>query len=195
MIHPPFVQAVFHHIFICAIEDISSSISTSDMYSLEFETAGGFSIMSVRFWKGESLVRVQLYRCLISIGIPASYFTGASRLLSVSSSSPKLVSVSGCPASVLQTFDDCELFNYGIQYPFRFDIFSEPALMHQSDSNVFGTTDFHSQLKYLIVNLSGILVRPWIPQATELAKVSIFSLSFLPKVVDLYGISPHVLGN
>ena len=144
------------------------------MYSLEFETSGRFRTLSVRFWKGESLVRVQLYRCLISLGIPASYFAGASRLLSVTSSTPKLVSVSGCPASVLQAFDDCELFVYGVQYPFRFDAFSLPTLMHQSDANVFGTIDFHSQLKYLIVSLSGVLVRPWISQAPELAKVSIF---------------------
>ena len=87
------------------------------------------------------------------LGIPASYFAGVSRLFSVTSLDPKLVSVSGCSASVLQGFDENEQFIYGVQYPFQFDAFSLPTLMHQSDANVFGTVDFYSQLKYLIVAL------------------------------------------
>ena len=108
---------------ICGIEVISHQITSSDKYSLEFETIGRTRMMSIRFWKDDSLVRVQLYRCPLAQGIPASYFAGASRFLSVTSSKPKLVSVSGCSASVVQAIDDSEEFLYNVQYPFRFDPF------------------------------------------------------------------------
>ena len=142
------------------------------MYSLEFETMGRLRVMSVRFWKGDTLVRVQMYQCPLAQGMPGSYFSGASRLLSVTSSKPKLVSVSGCPAPVVQSFDDCEDFLYGVQYPFRFDVFSLPTIMHQTDANVFGTVDIFSQLKFLVVSLSGVLVHSWTTEAPELTKVS-----------------------
>ena len=129
-------------------------------------------MVSVRFWKGDALVRVQLYRCPLAQGVPGSYFAGASRLLSVISSKLKLVSVSGCSASVMPSFDDCEEFLYGVQYPFRFDVFSLPAIMRQFDANVFGIVDIFSQLQYLIVTLSGVLSHPWTTETPELTKVS-----------------------
>ena len=78
------------------------------MYAPELETIGRFYLMSVRLWKDDTSVRVQMYRCPISIGIPGSYFAGASRLLSVTSANPKFDRVSGCSASVVQAFDDSE---------------------------------------------------------------------------------------
>ena len=142
------------------------------MYSLEFETNGRTRTMSVRFWRDYTLVRVQIYRCLLALGLPGSYFAGASRLLSITSSKPKLVSVSGCSASIVQSFDDSEEFLYGVQYPFRFDVFSLPSIMHQTDVNVFGIVDMFYHLKFLVVALSGILVHPWTVNTPELAKVS-----------------------
>ena len=142
------------------------------MYSLEFETNGRTRTMSVRFWKDDTLVRVQEYRCPLTLGMPGSYFPGASRLLSITSSKPKLVSVSGCSASIVQSFDDSEEFLYGVQNPFRFDVFSQPVIMHQTDPNVFGIVDMFSQLKFLVVALSGVLVHPWTVDTPELAKVS-----------------------
>ena len=142
------------------------------MYSLEFETVGRTRMMSVRFWKDDNLVRVQVHRCLLTQGIASNYFSGASRLLSVVSSKPKLVSVSGCSAPIVQTFDNCEELSFGVQYPFRFDVFSLSTLMHQSDSNVFGTIDIFSQLKFLVVTLRGVLDQPWTVNAPELTKVT-----------------------
>ena len=141
------------------------------MYSLEFEVSGRSRMMSVRFWKDDSLVRVQIYRCPLAHGVPASYFSGISRLLSITSTKPKLVSVSGCSVSVVQAIDDSEEFTYNVQYPFRFDAFSLSSIMHQSDTNVFGTVDIFSQLKFLIVTLSGILIQSWTVDAPELTRV------------------------
>ena len=44
------------------------------MYSLEYEVIARSRLMSVRFWKQDVLVRVQLHRCLLSSGIPGRYF-------------------------------------------------------------------------------------------------------------------------
>ena len=154
---------------------------SSVLYSLQFETVGRTRVMTVRFWKGDALVRVRLYCCPLAQGVPGSYFARASRLLSVISSKPKLVSVSGCSASVIQSFDDCEEFLYGVQYPFRFDAFSLPAIMHQFDANVFGIVDIFSQLQRLIVTLSGVLSHPWTTETPELTKVSSSYHSSVPR--------------
>ena len=50
-------------------------------------------------------------------------------------------------------------------------LFSLSSIMHQSDTNVFGTVDIFSQLKFLIVTLSGILIQSWTVDAPELTKV------------------------
>ena len=142
-------------------------------------------MISVRFWKDDSLVRVQVYRCPLAQGIPASYFAGASRLLSVTSSKPKLVSVSGCSASVVQAIDDTEEFLYNVQYPFRFDAFPLSTIMHQTEANMFGIVDIFSQLKFLVVTLSGILVQSWTADAPELTKVSPTCFSSCPRNVNL----------
>ena len=142
------------------------------MYSLEFEANGRTRTMSVRFWRDDTLVRVQLYRCPLALGMPGKYFAGASRLLSITCSKPKLVSVSGCSASIVQSFDYCKEFLYGVQYPFRFDVFSLPSIMHQADVNVFGIVDMFSQSKFLVVALCGVLVHSWTVNTPELAKVS-----------------------
>ena len=84
------------------------------------------------------------FRYIVVQGIPGSYFAGASRLLSVTSSKPKLVSVCGCSASVVQAFDDSEEFLYVVQDPFHFDVFSLSTIMYQTDAIVFGTVDIFS---------------------------------------------------
>ena len=111
------------------------------MYSREYEVIDSSRPMSVRFWK-DVLVRVQMYRCPLSSGIPGSDVAGIFRLLSVISAKPILVSVSGCSASVVQSFDISKQFRQCIQYPFRFDAYSLPTLMHQGVENVFGSIDF-----------------------------------------------------
>ena len=150
---------------------MSHHIALNDMYALEFEATGRNQTMSVRFWKENTLVRVPLFRCPLVAGFPSNFITGLSRLLSVISFKPGLVSVSGCPASLVRTLDNCGLFSRGVQYPFRFDVLSLQALMYKEGGSVFGPMDFFSQLRYLIVFLSGILTEPWTLESPELTKV------------------------
>ena len=147
---------ISHHIFTCAIEDLAHDITLNDMYAFEFEVIGRNQIMSVRFWKENTLVWVPLFRCPLVAGFPSTFIMGLSRLLSVVSFKPGLVSVSGCPASLVRTLDNCGLFSRGVQYPFRFDVLSLQTLMHKEGGGVFEPMDFFSPLRYLIVFLSSI---------------------------------------
>ena len=115
------------------------------MYALEFDVISRSQVMSVQFWKEGSLVRMSLFRCPLIAGFPQTYVAGISRLLSAISTIPGLVSVSGCPAALVRTLDNCGMFPYGIQYPFRFDVMSLQTLMYQEGRSVFGPIDF-SQL-------------------------------------------------
>ena len=142
------------------------------MYALEFEVIGRSQVMSVRFWKEGSLVRMPLFRCPLIAGSPQTYVAGISRLLSAISTKPGLVSVSGCPAALVRALDNCGMFPHRIQYPFRFDVMSLQTLMYQEGGSVFGPIDFFSQLRYLMVFLSGILTEPWTLETPELTKVS-----------------------
>ena len=110
---------ISHHIFTCVIEDLAHHIALNDMYALEFEVIGRNQIMSVRFWKENTLVWVPLFRCPLVAGFPSTFITGLSRLLSVVSFKPGLVIVSGCYASLVRTLDNCGLFSRGVQYPFQ----------------------------------------------------------------------------
>ena len=141
------------------------------MYALEFGVLGRNRVMSVRFWKEGSLVRMPLFRCPLIAGFPMTHITGISRLLSAISTKPGLVSVSGCPASLVRTLDNCGMFPRGVQYPFRFDVLSLQTLMYQQGGSVFGPIDFFSQLRYLIMFLSGVLTESLTLEAPEMTKL------------------------
>ena len=141
------------------------------MYALDFEVIGRNQILSVRFWKENTSVRVPLFRCPLVAGFPSTFITGLSPLLSVISFKPGLASVSGCPASLVRNLDNYGLFPRGVQYPIRFDALSLQTLMHKEGGGVFGSMDFFSQLRYLIVFLSGILTEPWTLESPELTKL------------------------
>ena len=156
------------------LADISSQVIATGMYSIEFTTAGVYRCMSIRFWRGDSLVRVELHRHLQSDAYPDCYLSAISCLLSCVSSKPNLVSISGCSSMVFQAFESSKLYEHGIQYPFRFEAFSLPDLMHPNalqTTHVFGRIDMFSQLKYLVVFLRGSPSQPWAPQCPELCKV------------------------
>ena len=136
----------------------SSHVIATGMYSIEFTTAGIYRYMSVRFWRGDSLVRVGLHKHLQTDEYPECYLSVISCLLSCVSSKPNLVSISGCSSMVFQALESSDLYNYGIQYPFRFQAFSVPDFMHPNPlqtSHVFGHIDMFSQLKYLVFFLRG----------------------------------------
>ena len=144
------------------------------MYSIEFTTQGRSRCMSVRFWKGDSLVRVELHRHDLLESTPGSYLGAISFLLSFIPSKPNLVSISGCTSMVFQALESSGLIDYGIQYPFRFDVFSLRKLMHPSvleSCYVFGPVDIFAQLTFLVAFLNGCTDQPWALQCPELIKV------------------------
>ena len=44
------------------------------MYALDFEVTGRNQILTVRFWKENTLVRVPLFRCPLVAGFPSTFF-------------------------------------------------------------------------------------------------------------------------
>ena len=163
---------MFHHVFISGLSDIGNSIDSLGAYSVEFEERGQFCFLSVRFWKGDVLCRVMLSRFGRTIPHPTGYFGTLSRLMSGISVQPDLVCVSGCLSEVVQSFEKSGLFKKGVQYPFRFDEFNLPRIMHRQNFSVFGRVDFFSVLDHLISSLRGALYHSWTLETPELVKVS-----------------------
>ena len=124
-------QTIFHHIFLCGVSDIAHHVSTSGYYSLEFETKGTYSYLSIRFWKKDTLCVVKLFRYRTASEPAAGVLMAISRLLSVLSVQPQIVSVSGCPAELIPVLEHSSYFERGIECPFRFDALSLPAKMHE----------------------------------------------------------------
>ena len=166
-------KVIFHHIFLCGIADIAYQVSITGQYSLEFETQGTFSFISIRFWKGDSLTVVRLLRYRTASEPAAGLLLALSRLLSVLSAQPQIVSVSGCPAELIPLLERSCFFQKGIEYPFRFDALSLPTKMHERWGSVFGAISFFSQLKFLIPFLDGCSGQPWVARMPEFVKVRV----------------------
>ena len=148
---------LFHHIFVVGLEDIGTSILNEGSYSLEFCCRGPFQYLSVRFWKGETLCKVELARFGRATTFPAGDITMISKLLSSISNIPNIVCCSGCPKDLIALLDGCNFVEHGLQYPFRFDEFSFSSLLHKRKGSVFGPIDFCSVLRFLIVRLEPAL--------------------------------------
>ena len=168
---------MFHHVFVIGLSDIGNSINGFGAYSIEFDERDQFCFMSVRFWKGDFLCRVTINRVARTVPYPTGFFGTMSRLMSAISAQSRLVSISGGPAEVFQTFDKCVYFKKGVQYPFRFDEFNLARLMHRQNFSVFGRVDFFSVLEHLISALRGALYQSWTLDTLELTKVG-FRVSF-----------------
>ena len=174
---------MFHHVFITGISDIGDSINNFGAYSVEFEERGQFCFMSVRFWKENTLCLVTINRFARTVAHPTGFFGTLSRLISAISTQSGLVPVSGCPPEVFQALDEDSYFKKGVQFPFRFDEFELPRIMHRQNFSVFGRVDFFSVLEHLILSLRGTLYQSWTLDAPELVKV--ISYSFRPFSVCL----------
>ena len=165
-------QAIFQHFFISALSDIAEQVTTQQCFAIEFETAGVYRYMTVKFWKGQELCRVLICRT----SLPASDVTGElgslARFLSTVSIQPDVVACSGCHVDLLKTIDQSEYFPQGVQSCFRFEQLSLPTLMHKSKNSVFGQIDFFSVLQALMVSLCGSLTEEWAMRSPELTKVS-----------------------
>ena len=101
-IYFPF-QAVFQHVFNCAMSDIADHISTSQCFALEFEDEGASRFMSLRYWKGQHLCRVVICHS----GLPTTDLTGElvslTRILSAVSTKADIVACFGCPPDLVRT--------------------------------------------------------------------------------------------
>ena len=91
---------VFHHIFLCPIQDISTQVLAEGAYSLEFETRGHFKHLSIRFWKEDSSCKVQLARCGWVSSSPSAENTLSAQVVAAISQTPDIVCVSGCPLKI-----------------------------------------------------------------------------------------------
>ena len=118
--------------------------------------------------------RVELCRHALASAYPGNFLGAVARLLSSVLAEPNLVSISGCPSAILQTFDQCELFKHTVQFPFRFEVVSSPRLMHQKYERFLGKIDFFSQLKYLVVFVNDSLDQVWMLECPNLSKVIFF---------------------
>ena len=167
-----FLQTIFHHVFLLrGIEDIGHHVNTSGFYSLEFEYKGSFSVMSIRFWKNDSLTKCQLTRYPSSTDLAVGQLQSRAKVLSAFSTGPQVVCLSDCSLAILRTLETSTLLKKGIEYPFRFNSLSLTTLMHRKVGSVFGRIDFYTQLKYLVAFLSGCQCEPWIVHTPELSKV------------------------
>ena len=162
---------MFHHVFLRGMEDIAQSVNSCGAYSLEFEPHGNQCILSIRYWKASTLAKVQLCKYPLPSDPGPSQLLMISRLLSFLSTLPQIACVSGCTSEVLRSVELSGLFKKGIEYPFRFNAFSLPKLMHQLEGSVFGRIDFFTQLKYLLAFLNNSLDEPWMSSCPELTKV------------------------
>ena len=162
------------------MSDIAHHVSTTGHYSLEFETRGTYSFLSIHFWKKDTLRVVKLFRYRTASEPAAGVLMANSRLLSVLSTQPQIVSVSGCPAELIPVLEHSSYFEKGVEYPFRFDALSLPNKMHERWGSVFGAVSSFSQLKFLIALLVGSAEQSWASLMPEFIKVAI--LYFRPRV-------------
>ena len=160
------------------MEDIANQIVASLHYGIEFERRGTNRLMSICFWKGAKFCRVYVCRSGLSGTGLTEELGSLSRLLSVVSTAPDIVAISGCPVDLIRTVDKHPSYPRGVQSCFRFESLDLRALMHKSSYSVFGHLDMFAVLQRLLVSLGGSLTEDWISDSTELVRVSSCSLFF-----------------
>ena len=163
---------MFHHYFGCLLKDLSEQLLTTGQFALEFETSGQFRYAYIRFWKGDSLVKVFMCRYGLQSPPLAGEMRVLSRVLSEVSTKPQLVACSGSPCDFIQTVDESGLFQRAIHSFFRFDTVDLQSIMQRDAYSVFARIDFFSVMQGLIVSLGGSLFLSWILECPELSKVT-----------------------
>ena len=143
-------------------------------YSLEFVKQGVFLLVFIRFWRKDELCRVFLKRTGRVLGQSSAELCLIADVMAALSTSPNIVSCSGCSLETIQLVDNSPYFEYGLQRPLRFEDFSIARLMHKESYSVFGRIDFHSVLKYLVVFLGGCLDCDWTLMTPVLAEVGFY---------------------
>ena len=153
-------QAIFHHVFLRGMEDVAQSSNETGLYSVEFEPQGSFEIASLRYWKSDYLVKIELCRYSLASCPYHNQLLVIARLLSFLSTAPQIVCISGCTSDVLQAIEDSKLLEKGIEYPLRYQAISLPKMMLKRKGSVFGRIDMHTQLKFLLASWPTTLMSP-----------------------------------
>ena len=179
-------QAIFQHVFNCMMDDIADQVTASQHFRVEFERRGTNRLMTLRFWKGAKLCRVFICRSGVSGTGLAEQLGSLSRLLSVVSTAPDKVAISGCPVDLIRTVDRHPSYPRDVQSCFRFESLNLQTLMHKAKYSVFGHIDMFSVLQCLLVSLGGSLSEDWIIEsaAAELVWVSLFLLNLIGESLE-----------
>ena len=172
-------QAIFQHVFNCMMNDIAEQVTASQHFGVEFERRGTNRLITLHFWKGAKLCRVFICRSGLSSTGLAEELGSLSRLLSVISTAPDIVAISGCPVDLIQTVDRHPSYPRGVQSCFRFESLNLQTLMHKANYSVFGHIDMFSVLQCLLFSLGGSLSEDWNIESAELVRVSLFLLNLI----------------
>ena len=108
-----------------------------------------------------------------SLALDSEELGSLSRLLSVVSTAPDIVAISGCAVDLIKTVDHHPAYPRGVQSCFRFELLDLRTLMHKRNYSVFGHIDMFSVLQSLIVSLGGCLSEDWVSESPELVRVSL----------------------
>ena len=153
--------------------DIADQVSASQHFGVEFEKRGANRHMSLRFWKGTKLCRVFICRSSLAGAGLTEELGSLARLLSVVSTAPDIVAISGCAVDLIRTVDQHPSYSRGVQSCFRFELLDLRTLMHKKSYSVFGNIDMFSVLQSLLVSLGGSLSEDWVTESPDLVRVSL----------------------
>ena len=93
------------------------------------------SVMSMRFWKNDSLLKCQVCRYTSTTGLIARNLPSIAKVLSAFSTAPYVVCLSGWSLATLRTLDTSTLVNKKVEYPFRFNALSLSLCPHWCIAN------------------------------------------------------------
>ena len=132
--------------------------------------------MYIRYWKDDTLIRILLCRFACIGEYPKGHLGCIARIMSAISCRPDIVSVTGCPLSLLELLMKSSFCEKGIMRPLRIDSVQFTSLLLHPTPCVFANIDFYSVLQYLVVFLGGARQQPWILESPELLKVIFYIL-------------------
>ena len=145
------------------------------------------------YLKGHAFAPVTPRSSLASVGLTEE-LGSLSRLLSVISTTPDVVAISGCAVDLIRTVDQHPSYPRGVQSCFRFESLDLRTLMHKMNYSVFGHIDMFSVLQSLLVSLGGCLTEDSVAESVELVRVSLLCESNLHSTGDGGGDSQRQLG-
>ena len=159
--------------FLELVTDFATQINANGEYSVEVACDGVYMLAFVRFWRGDELCRVFLKRTGKLQGHTEAEICLISFIMGAISTSPSLISCTGCSMRTVQLLDLSRYSSFSVQSPSRFEELPLPQLMHRKSQSVFGQVDFFSTLRYLVISLEGCLELGWALLSPELSKVRI----------------------